>query len=207
MQTYQTTSPVHAVIDVPAGRIRVNAGEHSEASVEVRPADPAKPRDVRAAEQMRIAYDAGTLTVAAAPPRYKVLGTSGNVEVTLTLPAGSGVHATSAAAELRTAGRLGAVSLEAAMGQISLDEAASVNLTLQHGNVKVARLTGPARITTQAGNIDVTAAAGLSATLDACTTLGRIYNTLKNTAGAAAPVTIRATTQHGDITAHSAHGA
>lgn len=52
------------------------------------------------------------------------------------------------------------------------------------------------------GAITVGAAAAVSATLDAGTTLGRIRNALKNTGGTPG-LTIHATTTLGDITARS----
>ncbi|MGW6541154.1 hypothetical protein ACWGDD_35685, partial [Streptomyces sp. NPDC055011] len=58
-------------------------------------------------------------------------------------------------------------------------------------------------LTTQAGDVTVGAAHGADATLDAGTSHGRVRNTLRNTHGKGAPLTIRATTSHGDITAHS----
>ncbi|GGN23166.1 hypothetical protein GCM10010109_38020 [Actinoplanes campanulatus] len=53
------------------------------------------------------------------------------------------------------------------------------------------------------GNVAIAAAHGVSATLDAGTGYGRINNTLLNTDGTAAALTIHATTTHGDITARS----
>ncbi len=55
---------------------------------------------------------------------------------------------------------------------------------------------------TRAGDVTVGAAHGVGACLDAGTGHGRIDNTLRNTDGAAV-LDIHATTDHGDITAHS----
>ncbi len=54
---------------------------------------------------------------------------------------------------------------------------------------------------TQSGDISVSAAAGVSASLDAGTGYGRISNTLKN--DGTAELDIHATTSHGDIAARS----
>ena len=70
------------------------------------------------------------------------------------------------------------------------------------GDIRIAEaVRGTVVLATQAGDIAVTAAAGVSATLDAGTAYGRVSNTLKNdgTAG----LDIRATTSKGDITARS----
>jgi hypothetical protein len=56
-------------------------------------------------------------------------------------------------------------------------------------------------LTTQDGSISIGAAAGVSATLDAGTSYGRVSNALKNDGTTA--LDIRATTSCGDITARS----
>ncbi|RKT05836.1 putative adhesin [Streptomyces sp. 3211.6] len=222
MQKFAATAPVSAVLDIPAGLVQLIAADRSDATVEVRPANPAKSRDVKAAEQITVDFREGVLRVAAAPAKNRLLGHSGAVEVTVQLPAGSRVEAKAAAADLRGVGRLGAVVFEGAQAQVKLDEAASARVTVQAGDVVLGRLNGPAEISTQKGDItiaeaakgavtlttqhgDITigAARGVSATLDAGTGYGRIHNALNNTDGSAAALTLRATTTYGDITARS----
>ncbi|MEU3402676.1 DUF4097 family beta strand repeat-containing protein [Streptomyces sp. NPDC006670] len=222
MQKFAVTAPVSAVLDIPAGRVQLIAADRSDATVEVRPANPAKSRDVKAAEQITVDFREGVLRIAAAPAKNRLLGSSGAVEVTVQLPAGSHVEAKAAAADLRGVGRLGAVVFEGAQAQVKLDEATSARLTVQAGDVVLGRLNGPAEISTQKGDITVTEAAkgavtlttqhgditigaarGVSATLDAGTGYGRIHNALNNTDGSAAALTLRATTAYGDITARS----
>jgi hypothetical protein len=218
MQQFATPAAITAVLNVPAGRIQFIAAERADTVVEVRPAEAGKNRDVQSAEQTTVAYTDGVLRVDA--PSGKLFGNVGSVEVTVQLPAGSRVEAKSGACELRGVGRLGEVAFDGAYRQIKIDEAAGVNLTAVDGDVEVGRLTGSARISTtrgsiriteagngtvvlrtEAGDITVGAAAGVSATLDAGTTQGRVSNTLKNdgTIG----LDIKATTVSGDITARS----
>jgi hypothetical protein len=110
----------------------------------------------------------------------------------------------------------------AAVGEHLTNEAAGARLKAHTGIVRVARLTGSAQISngmgditggeavagkfvlrTGSGNVAVGAAAGVSAALDASTGRGRIHNALMNADGAAAALTIEATTEHGDISAAS----
>lgn len=222
MRTFGTPAPVSAVLDIPAGRIRLIAADRADTTVEIRPADASNDRDVKAAEQTEVAYGDGVLRIEAAPARNRVLGHPGSVEVTVQLPSGSRVEAKAASAELRGVGRLGDVAFEGAQGSVDLDETAGARLTLQAGDVTVGRLDGPATISTQkgdirvaeavrgtvtlqtqAGGISVGAARGVSASLDAGTAFGRISNTLQNTDGGAADLRIHATTAYGDITARS----
>ncbi|AZQ32283.1 hypothetical protein EJ357_01405 [Streptomyces cyaneochromogenes] len=220
MQKFDTPAPISAVLDIPAGRIQFIAADRADTAVEVRPFNPAKSRDTKTAEQTEVAYADGVLRITAEALDSRLFGPSGSVEVTVQLPAGSHVEAKAASAELRSVGRLGDVTFDGAYRQIKIDEAASLRLTAIDGDIEVGRLSGPAQITTtrgdiriteaargtvvlrtQSGDISVTAAAGVSATLDAGTDHGRISNALKN--DGAAELDIRATTSHGDITARS----
>ncbi|MEU1861547.1 DUF4097 family beta strand repeat-containing protein [Streptomyces gardneri] len=219
---FPTTAPIAVVLAVPAGLVRFIAADRADTTVEVLPANAAKSNDIKAAEQVTVAYADGVLRIEAAEAKNRILGNSGSVEVTVQLPAGSHVEAKSAAAELHGVGRLGDVIFEGAQGTVKLDETASAHLTLQAGDITVGRLGGAAELSTQQGNIRITealggsvvlrtdsgdlevgAAHGVSATLDAGTTHGRIHNTLRNSEGAGAGLNIQATTAYGDITARS----
>ncbi|MFC4017391.1 DUF4097 family beta strand repeat-containing protein [Micromonospora sp. GCM10011542] len=221
MQKFDTPTPISAVLDIPAGRVQFIAADRADTTVEVRPANASKGRDVKAAEQTRVEYGDGVLRIEASA-KNQILGASGSIEVTVQLPAGSKVEAKAAAAEFRGVGRLGDVTVDGAHGAIKIDEAASVRLTALAGDVTVGRLTGPAEISTmkgdihvveatsgtvvlrtQMGGVTVGAARGVSASLDAGTGYGRIHNALLNSDGAAAGLSIHATTDHGDITARS----
>ena len=218
---FDTPTPVAAVLDIPAGRIQIIAADRADTTVEVRPVDAGKSRDVKAAESVEVGYSEGVLRVKSAKATSRLLGNSGSVEVTVQLPAGSRIEAKGASAEFRGVGRLGEVAFEGAQGSIKIDETTSARLTLQAGDVSVGRLGGSAQITTrkgdlriaeamdgtvtlrtEQGDISVGAARAVSASLDAGTTYGRIHNSLRNADGVAR-LNIHATTAHGDITARS----
>jgi len=219
MQTFATPAPITAVLTVPAGRIRVTAADQAGATVEIRPADPAKSRDVKLAARITAAYSDGVLRVTA-PAASRVLGSTGAVEVSLQLPAGSAVQATTASACFTTEGPLGAVTLDSAQATVSVEQAATARITVTDGDITAGHLGGDAELRTVRGSIQVTeatrgtltlrteagaitvaAAAGTSATLDAGTTVGRVSNSLKNTG--TTDLAIHATTTVGDITASS----
>jgi DUF4097 and DUF4098 domain-containing protein YvlB len=220
MQAFSTPAPVTAIVTIPAGRIRFTAAGRDSTTVEIRPADPAKGRDVKLAGQTTAEFSHGILRVAS-PAGHRILGSTGAVEVTVQLPAGSRVEARSASAQLTTTGPLGAVRFDSAQATVQVEDAASARLVTTAGDITVGRLGGDAEIrtatgditvdqaaagtlmlSTQAGAITVGAAAGVPATLDAGTTVGRISNALRNTGGAPA-LNIHATTTVGDITARS----
>jgi len=225
MQKFQTPAPISAILEVPAGRVRFIAADRADTTVEIRPADAASGRDKKMAEQATVEYSEGVLRIEA-PAGNRILGSSGSVEVTVQLPAGSRVEAKAASADFRTVGRLGEVAFDGSHASVKIDEATRARLTTLDGEVCVGRLAGDAEIRTgkgdirideamggtvalrtEAGTISVTAAAGVSASLDAGVTHGRIHNALKNTAlkntEGAVDLAIHATTAHGDITARS----
>ncbi|MFF1716173.1 DUF4097 family beta strand repeat-containing protein [Streptomyces sp. NPDC058268] len=222
MQKFDTSAPISTVLDIPAGNIRFIAADRTDTTVEILPADASKGRDIKAAEQTTVEYADGVLRIEAAQATNQILGSFGFIEVTVQLPAGSHIEAKAASTEFRGVGRLGDVVFEAAHGSVKLDETASARLTLQAGDISVGRLDGSAEISTQKGDlriaeaahgtvtlrtehgeISVAAARGVSASLDAGVAYGRIHNTLQNTEGAAAGLSIHATTAYGDITARS----
>lgn len=220
MQSFDTPAPISVVLDIPAGRVHLVAAERADTTVEVLPANASKGRDVKAAERTTVSYADGVLRIRAAESGNQMFGPSGSLDVTVCLPAGSRVEATTASCELRGTGRLGEVRFDGAYRQIRIDEAASVHLTAVDGDVEVGKLGGPAQISTtrgdiriaearrgrvvlrtQDGGISVAAAAGVSAALDAGTSYGRISNALNN--NGVAELDIRATTSRGDIVARS----
>lgn len=220
MQKFNTPAPISTVLDIPAGRVRFIAADRTDTAVEVLPADASNRRDVKVAERTTVEYGDGVLRIEASA-KNQLLGSSGAIEVTVQLPAGSRVEAKAAGAEFRGVGRFGDVAFEGAHGSIKFDEVASVRLTTHAGDVSIGRLNGPAEISTgkgeiriaeavrgtvvlrtEAGDVSVGAAAGVSASLDAGTSFGRIHNSLKNTGGTA-DLNIHATTAYGDIAARS----
>ncbi|HEY3708864.1 MAG TPA: DUF4097 family beta strand repeat-containing protein [Amycolatopsis sp.] len=220
MQTFATPAPITATLDFPAGRVHLHAADRADTTVEIRPADPGKNRDVKAAGQTTVSHTDGILRIHAPQGKNQHFGPSGSIDVTVKLPTGSRVEATTTTAELDSTGRLDEVSFTGAYRHISLAHTGRVHLTATDGDVHISRLDGPADIstargdihigeattgtvtlTTQSGTITVGAAPGVSASLDAGTTHGRIDNTLKN--NGTPELTIRATTSQGDIVAHS----
>jgi putative adhesin len=220
MQTFTTPAPITAILAVPAGRIQFIATDRDSTTVEIRPANPSKGRDVKLAGQTTAGYSDGILQITS-PAGDRIFGSSGAVEVTVQLPAGSRVEARAASAQFTTAGQLGEVTFDSSQATVKVEAAAAARLTTADGDITVGRLSGDAEIRTAKGDITVTeatrgavvlhtqtgaitvgAAAGVSAALDADTTVGRIRNALQNTGGTPG-LSIRATTTVGDITARS----
>ncbi|MDH6451631.1 MULTISPECIES: DUF4097 family beta strand repeat-containing protein [unclassified Streptomyces] len=153
MPSFDTPEPISVNAHVAAGSLRLAAGERRDTVVEVRPRDPERDKDVRAAEQTEVTFAGGVLTVRTKERR--MIGPSGVADVTVELPTGSRVEVTGAWAQVLGEGRLGEVRVKTSVGDVRLDTTGPVELTASHGSVVVDRIEGRAVITTSSGNLRV----------------------------------------------------
>ncbi|MFF3754489.1 DUF4097 domain-containing protein [Streptomyces sp. NPDC002018] len=154
MPSFDTPEPISATAHVEAGSIRFTAGERLDTVVEVRPRDPKRDPDVRAADQTEVTYASGVLTVRTPKQRYLV-GRTGTVDVTVELPTGSRVDMTGAWVQVLGEGRLGEVRVKTSSGDVRLDTTGPLQLTASHGSITVDRIEGMAEITTSSGSLRV----------------------------------------------------
>lgn len=138
MPSFETPDPISAVIEIVAGDVRITAGERTDTTVEVVPADPGRGLDVSAAEETRVEYAAGNLLVKRTKrwKSYSPFSEGGSVEVHIELPAGSRVTGALAIGAVRCSGTLGDCELKAGAGDVTVD-----------------RVTGDAEITTGSGKV------------------------------------------------------
>lgn len=220
MQKFATATPVTAVLDIPAGRVQFIAADRADTTVVVLPANASKSRDVKAAEQTRVEYSDGVLRIDN-PVKNQYFGPTGAIEVTVQLPAGfpcRGEGRQRRVARRRTARRR-RLRRRPRLGQARRDRGRPSHPQRRRhlgrpprrprgdphpeGDLRIAEaVRGTVELRTEAGEISIGAARGVSASLDAGTSHGRIHNALKNTDGVAG-LSIRATTASGNITARS----
>ncbi|GAA2429851.1 DUF4097 family beta strand repeat-containing protein [Streptomyces macrosporus] len=153
MPSFDTPEPISVTAYVYAGSIQFTAGDRLDTVVEVRPRDPKKDLDVRAADQTEVTCASGVLTVST--PKANLLGRGGTVDVTVELPTGSHIDVTGAAANVIGEGRLGEVRVKASVGDVRLDTTGPLHLKAHHGSTTVDRVEGMAEITSSTGNVRV----------------------------------------------------
>ncbi|MFG1809657.1 DUF4097 domain-containing protein [Streptomyces sp. NPDC049040] len=158
MPSFDTPEPISATAQVGAGSIRFTAGDRLDTVVEVRPLDPKRDRDVRAAEQTEVAYTGGVLTVRT--KQRHLVGPTGAVDVTVGLPTGSHIDMTGSWVQLLGEGRLGEVRVKTSSGDVRLDTTGPLRLTASHGSITVDRVEGKAEITTSSGSLRVGSVGG-----------------------------------------------
>jgi hypothetical protein len=154
MPSFDTPEPISATAHVEAGSIQFTAGDRLDTVVEVRPRDPERDQDVKAADQTEVTYAGGVLTVRTPKQRYLV-GRNGTVDVRVELPTGSRVDITGAWAQVLGEGRLGEVRVKTSSGDVRLDSTGPLQLKASHGSITVDRVEGLAEITTSSGSLRV----------------------------------------------------
>ncbi|WP_434599862.1 DUF4097 family beta strand repeat-containing protein [Streptomyces sp. A5-4] len=155
MPSFDTPQPISVNAHVDAGSIQFAAADRADTVVNVAPSDPKKDKDVRAAEQTEVTYEGGVLTVRTPKPRYRVVGPTSAVNVTVELPAGSCVDVTGSWTQVLGEGRLGEVHVKTSGGDVRLDATGPLQLTASHGSIIVDRIEGAAEITTSSGSLRV----------------------------------------------------
>ncbi|MFD5655310.1 DUF4097 domain-containing protein [Streptomyces sp. NPDC127039] len=205
MPSFDTPRPIAVNAHVGAGSIRFTASDRPDTVVEVRPGDPGRDKDVRAAEQTEVSYASGVLTISTKERRF--IGPTGAVEVTVELPAGSRVDTVGSWTQVLGEGRLGEVRVKTPGGDVRLDATGPLELNASHGSVTVDRVEGSAEITTSSGSVRVGVIDGPAVLKNShgSTTVGAALGDLrvKNANGdinvARAEASLTATTAHGTL--------
>ena len=155
MPTFDTPRPISVSIEVPAGGLRLSAGDRTTTVVDVQPHDPSDEADVKAAQQTRIDLSGERLVVKGPKQGFRLGRRGGAIDVTIELPAGSHVDGTAGAADIDCDGRLGDCRLRTGLGRIHVDHAGTLSAKTASGDVDVEVATGHTNIATGSGNVRV----------------------------------------------------
>jgi Putative adhesin len=154
MPTFETPTPITAMIDVVVGDVQIRADGGVHTTVDVRASDTSNQDDLKAAEQTRVQYANGQLLVKAPKLRsWRPRGMGGSVDVTIELPAGSNVNGAGQATDFRCDGRFGDCRIKTGLGRIQLEQADTLNLTTGIGDIAVEHATAHAEVTASSGDV------------------------------------------------------
>ncbi len=182
MPTFDSPEAILATVKLVVGHVRIIAGDRADTVVEIRPNDRSNPSDVQAAEQTRVEFSAGTLSVTApqAGPS-DVSDETRSIQVTIELPIGSRVQASTVLGNVHGTGRLGACRFESDTGHIHLEHTGELNLHTAFGNVVVGRVDGNAGITIGFGQVHVAELGGTAVVKNSNgdTTIGTVTGSVR----------------------------
>lgn len=155
MPTFDTPEPISVSLELAVGNARIVASERTDTAVDVRPTNPSDELDVQVAAQTRVAFTNNTVVIKAPRPKKWGWERVGSIDVTVELPAGSAVQASSATGDLVCEGRIGECRLKTAAGHVRLDQTGNLNLTTAAGDITVGHVVGNADITTGSGDLRI----------------------------------------------------
>ncbi|MEV6367139.1 DUF4097 family beta strand repeat-containing protein [Micromonospora musae] len=161
MPSFDTPGPISASVELVAGDVRINAGQRPDTVVQVRPADESDDRDVRAAAQTRVEYASGRLVVRGPKQAgFGIFNKIGSIEVTIDLPAGSGLDGKLGVGAVNCSGPLADCRLKSGAGDLQVEDTSALRLHTGFGAAIAENVAGDAEVTTASGKLSVRAVAG-----------------------------------------------
>ena len=142
MPTFATPEPIAATVEVAGARVRVTASDRTDTVVLVEPINQASRSDIKVAGKTRVDFADGRLSVKTTTPGDK----NGSVDITIGLPAGSGLAAYLAHSSVQVDGPVGQCELHLASGQVQLDRIDALQASIASGEVTIGHISGRANI-------------------------------------------------------------
>jgi DUF4097 and DUF4098 domain-containing protein YvlB len=166
VSNFNTPSPIAVALDLYVADVRFAVSDRTDTIVEVRPSDPNKAADVKAAENTRVEYDAAarTLSIVSRKPRNRFVNFSSkrpeSIDVVIQLPADSDVRGEAGLGDFEADGVLGAVELKTDLGAIRFAETGPLNVRNGAGAIAVEGISGTAKVHASSGDIRIGAVDG-----------------------------------------------
>jgi DUF4097 and DUF4098 domain-containing protein YvlB len=164
--TFNTPTPITVDLDLYVADVRVAASDRADTVVEVRPSDPNKPADVKAAENTRVEYDEATrtLTVVTRKPRNRFVNFSSkrpeSIDLVVEVPTDSDLRGEAEIGDVQSVGVLGTVQLKAGLGTVRLAQTGPVGIRTGVGEVSVEEVSGAAEVNCGSGVVRLGAVDG-----------------------------------------------
>ena len=177
LSNFNTPSPITVVLDLYVADVRFAASDRTDTAVEVRPSDPNKAADIKAAENTRVEYDDATrtLSIVSRKPRNRFVNFSSkrpeSIDVVIQLPTDSDVRGEADLGDFQADGMLGTVALKTDLGAVRLAETGPLNVRNGVGAITVEGVSGPAEVHTGSSDIRIGAVDG---TADVSTGNGKV---------------------------------
>ena len=163
---FNTPSPITVTLNLYVADVRFAASDRADTIVEVRPSDPNKAADVKAAENTRVEYDDATrtLSIVSRKPRNRFVNFSSkrpeSIDVVIQLPTDSDVRGEADLGDFQSDGALGTVALKTDLGAVRLAETGPLNLRGGVGEITVEAVGGSAVVHSASNDIRIGAVDG-----------------------------------------------
>ena len=168
MPTFATPGPISVRIDLPFGDTSIVASDRDTTVVDVLGDEHEVTRVVCTGDEVTItaattASDRGLLGWGLG---LLGIGADTDVSVTVEVPAGSRVQATTRYGSVSAEGRLDACRISTTYGEVHLGETGSLEIRGGHGDISVEHVAGDAEVTTSSGDVRVGVVEGAATITD-----------------------------------------
>lgn len=155
MYEYDHPTPVTVVLRAHGGRVEITAEERDTVQVDVQALDDTDAaRD--AAAKTRVELDDDTLLIQAPGAEHWLWRRTPKLWITARVPIGSGLHAKSAAADVRAAGVYSAAHVAVASADVDVAEVTGdAHLDAASGDIAVGRVGGGLRVKSASGALHI----------------------------------------------------
>jgi len=177
LSNFNTPSPISVVLDLYVADVRFAVSDRADTIVEVRPSDPDKAADIKAAANTRVEYDGATrtLSIVSKKPRSRFVNFSSkrpeSIDIVIQLPTDSDVRGEADLGDFQADGVLGTVELKTGLGAVRLAETGPLKLRGGVGGITVEGVSGPAEVHSGSSDIRIGAVDG---TADVSTGNGKV---------------------------------
>jgi DUF4097 and DUF4098 domain-containing protein YvlB len=177
LSNFSTPSPIAVALDLYVADVRFAVSDRADTIVEVRPSDPDKAADIKAAENTRVEYDDATrtLTIVSRKPRNRFVNFTSkrpeSIDVVIQLPTDSDIRGEADLGDFQADGVLGTVVLKTDLGIVRLAETGPLNLRAGVGQVTVEGVSGSAEVRSGSGDTRIGAIDG---TADVSSSNGKV---------------------------------
>ena len=166
VSNFNTPSPIAVALDLYVADVRFAVSDRTDTIVEVRPSDPEKAADVKAAENTRVEYDEATrtLSVVTRKPRNRFVNFSSkrpeSINLLIEVPTDTDVRGEAEIGDFQSAGVLGTVQLKTDVGAMHLTQTGPANLRSGVGEISVEEISGAGEVTCGSGVVRLGAVDG-----------------------------------------------
>jgi DUF4097 and DUF4098 domain-containing protein YvlB len=163
MRVFETPGQVLVKISVAGGEVEVSPTDSATVEVEVRPVrSNAASREAAEETRVELIERHGLHEVVVeAPKRRATFGRSASISVRVACPESARLEVSTASADVRTTGRLGAIDAKTASGDLGFDVIdGELRIATASGDVSVAEVGGSATVKSASGDVDIRLARG-----------------------------------------------
>ena len=207
MTSFDTTGAVELIVDtILRSDVHIAAVDGAEATVDIRPRNPERALDVKAVQIAEVDLLDGVLRVRLRPQRrYSWFTDGGAVDIDIRVPIGSRLHIETGMGAIVADGEFGAAWLRTGMGDLRVDQVASLVAKSGMGDVTLSGSDGDVAVTTGGGLVRLASVSGALEVRNSngSTEVGLVEGPaqLRSSNGS-----IEVGTAWGDVTAKSANG-